>query len=59
MKKTLKDIQVEYDDPILILCDNTNAISISKSPVMHSKMNHISCLVKVYCNFIVNLDRSL
>jgi hypothetical protein len=41
MKQTLKDIQVEYDEPILIFCDNTNAISISKNPVMHSKMKHI------------------
>jgi hypothetical protein len=41
MKQTLQDIQVEYDEPILILCDNTSAISISKNPVMHSKMKHI------------------
>jgi hypothetical protein len=37
----LIDIQVEYDEPILIYCDNTSAISISKNPVMHSKMKHI------------------
>jgi hypothetical protein len=41
MKQTLTDIQVEYDEPILIYCDNTSAISISKKPVMHSKMKHI------------------
>jgi hypothetical protein len=41
MKQTLKDIQVEYDEPILIFCDNTSAINISKNPVMHSKMKHI------------------
>jgi hypothetical protein len=41
MKKTLQDIQVRYDEPILILCDNTSAISISKNPVMHSKTKHI------------------
>jgi hypothetical protein len=41
MKQTLKDIQVEYDEPILIFCDNTRVISISKNPVMHSKMKHI------------------
>jgi hypothetical protein len=41
MKQTLLDIQVEYDEPIPIYCDNTRAISISKNPVMHSKMNHI------------------
>jgi hypothetical protein len=41
MKQTLKDIQIEYDEPILIFCDNTSTISISKNPVMHSKMKHI------------------
>jgi hypothetical protein len=41
LKKTLKDIEVEYDDPILIFFDNTNSISISKNPMMHSKMKHI------------------
>jgi hypothetical protein len=41
MKQTLKDIQVEYDEPIPIYCDNTSAISISKNTVMHSKMKHI------------------
>jgi hypothetical protein len=41
MKKTLQDIQVKYDDPISILCDNTSAISISKNLVMHSKTKHI------------------
>jgi hypothetical protein len=32
MKQTLTDIQVEYDEPIPIYCDNTSAISISKKP---------------------------
>jgi hypothetical protein len=41
MKITLIDIQVEYDDPIPIYCDNTSAISISKNLVMHSKMKDI------------------
>jgi hypothetical protein len=41
MKKTLQEIQVRYDEPIPILCDNTSAISISKNPVMHSKTKHI------------------
>jgi hypothetical protein len=42
MNKTLQDIQVKYDDPISILSDNTNAISISKNPVVHSNTKHIS-----------------
>jgi hypothetical protein len=41
MKKTLTDIQVDYDEPIPIYCDNTSAIIISKNPVMHSKKKHI------------------
>jgi hypothetical protein len=41
MKQTLIDIQVEYDEPIPIYCDNTSAINISKNPVMHSKTKHI------------------
>jgi hypothetical protein len=41
MKQTLTDIQVEYDDPIPIYCDNTNAIGILNNLVMHSKTKHI------------------
>jgi hypothetical protein len=41
MKQNLTDIQVEYDEPIQIYCDNTIAINISKNQVMHSKMKHI------------------
>jgi bifunctional DNase/RNase len=41
MKQTLTYIQVEYNEPIPIYCDNTSAISISKNMVMHSKMKHI------------------
>ena len=40
MKQTLQDIQVEYDEPFPILCDNTSVISISKNLVMHSKTKH-------------------
>jgi hypothetical protein len=35
MKQTLTDIQVEYDEPIPIYCDNSN------NPMMHSKMKHV------------------
>jgi hypothetical protein len=41
MKQTLKDIQVEYDEPIPIYCDNTSTIDISKNMVMHCKTKHI------------------
>ena len=32
---------MKYDEPIVILSDNTNAINISKNLVMHSKTKHI------------------
>jgi hypothetical protein len=41
MKQTLTNIQVEYDEPIPIYCDNTSTISISKNPMMHSKTKNI------------------
>jgi hypothetical protein len=41
MKQTLEDVQVKYDHPITINCDNTSAINISKNHVMHSKTKHI------------------
>ena len=41
MKKTLEDILVKYEDPIVIHCDNTSVINISKNIVMHSKTKHI------------------
>jgi hypothetical protein len=41
MKQNLIDIQVEYDESIPIYCDNTNTISISKNPLMHSKTKNI------------------
>ena len=41
MRQTLEDIQVKYDEPIPIFCDNTSAINISKNPVMNSKTKHI------------------
>lgn len=42
MKKTLKDIQIEFLDPIPIMCDNSSAINISKNPVMHSRTKNIA-----------------
>jgi hypothetical protein len=41
MKQTLTDIQVKYNEPIPIYCDNTSTISISKNPMIHSKTKHI------------------
>jgi hypothetical protein len=41
MKQTLTDIQVEYDEPIPMYCDNKSSICISKNSVMHSKAKQI------------------
>lgn len=41
MKHTLEYIQVKYDHPITINCDNTSAINISKNLVKNSKTKHI------------------
>ena len=42
MNFKLRDIKVEYDHPISIICDNTSAINISNNHVMYSKTKHIS-----------------
>ena len=41
MKQTLEDLLVKYEHPIIINCDNTSAINMSKNPAMHSKTKHI------------------
>jgi hypothetical protein len=35
MKQTLEYLQVKYDHPIILNCDNTRAINLSKNLVMH------------------------
>lgn len=42
MKQMLKDIGVLFEEPIVIYCDNTSTINMSKNLVMHSKTKHIS-----------------
>ena len=32
----------EITKPMILYCDNTSAISISKNPVMHAKTKHIA-----------------
>ena len=40
MKKLLSDYEISQDT-IVVYCDNSNAIDISKNPVQHSKTKHI------------------
>ena len=39
-KQLLEGVKVKIKDPIVIYCDNTSAINISKNLVMHSKTKH-------------------
>ena len=41
MKQTLEDLLVKYENPIIINCNNTSEINMSKNLVMHSKKKHI------------------
>ena len=40
MKQTLRDYGINLDQ-ILVLCDNTSAINLSKNPIQHSRTKHI------------------
>ena len=42
MKQKLKDIKIEFEEPIIIYYDNTSILSMSKNCVLHSKTKHIS-----------------
>ena len=41
MIQTLADLEVKYDDPIPLHCDNISVISMSKNLDLHSKTKHI------------------
>ena len=38
----MKDIGITFEEPIIIYCDNTSTVSISKNPILHSKTKHIA-----------------
>ena len=43
MKQMLKDIRIEFSEPVVIHCDNTSIVNyMSKNLLLHSKTNHIS-----------------
>ena len=37
----LKDLQVPYEEPIRVFCDNKSAICIAHDPVNHNRTKHI------------------
>jgi hypothetical protein len=41
MRRILKDLLQEQQEPTTVLCDNNSAILLSKNHVFHKKTNHI------------------
>ena len=37
----------EITEPVILYCDNTSAINISKNSVMHTKKKHIAIKYKI------------
>jgi hypothetical protein len=60
MIQTLADLKLTYTGPIPIHYDNTNAISVSKNPILHSKTKCIPIkyhfLREQVTNIIVQLN---
>lgn len=50
---------MDFDGLVNILCDNTNAINISKNGKMHSIMNHISIKYQVLIEKAANQEVKL
>ena len=44
----MKDIGITFKEPIIIYCDNTSIVSMSKNHVFHSKTKHISIKYNVF-----------
>ena len=40
-KQLLAGMKIEIKDPVIILCDNTGVINISKNAMIHTKTKHI------------------
>ena len=37
----LNNIRIKFNEPVIIHCDNTSSMSMSKNHVLHSKIKHI------------------
>ena len=46
-KQLLEGMKVEIKEPIVMYCDNTRVMNISKNPVMHSKTKHIAIKISL------------
>jgi hypothetical protein len=51
MKSQLEDYQISESN-ILILCDNTSAIYLSKNPILHSRAKHIKIKCHLLCDYV-------
>jgi hypothetical protein len=49
MKQNLKEMKIDFDEPIYIICENASVINISNNLVMHSR-------IKTHCNQVSFLD---
>ncbi|GJV59732.1 retrovirus-related pol polyprotein from transposon TNT 1-94 [Tanacetum coccineum] len=58
MKSQLSDYEIHYK-MVLIFCDNTNAISISNNPVLHSRTKHIDISYHFIRDYILKGDIEL
>ena len=38
----LKAIGITFEEPVIIYCDNTSTVNMSKNLVLHSKTKHIA-----------------
>ena len=38
----MKDIGNTYTEPVIIYCDNTSIVNMSKNPIFHSQTKHIA-----------------
>ena len=52
MKEEIKDL-------VVVFCDNTSVINISKNPVMHTKTKHISINYHFLREFVQDKEVSL
>ncbi|MFA1094683.1 Ty1/Copia family ribonuclease HI, partial [Klebsiella pneumoniae] len=42
IKHLLKGMKEEIIEPVILYCDNTSSINISKNPIMHAKTKNIA-----------------
>ncbi|KAL4562118.1 hypothetical protein LXL04_034312 [Taraxacum kok-saghyz] len=41
IRRVLTELKIPYEEPMVLYCDNTSAISISKNPVHHDRTKHV------------------